>query len=139
LAHIPITNPYIGNDKADAYLHGASSWLMLNVLLGSNLGLGFVFEIKLHGLDLLVTSSGFMGRIFQGADLGLCVPRQLYLLDLKEMPVLVASLQHSVFCCGLCFTYRIDHPALYLNDNYVGLRSTMRHNAEKIISRSIVT
>jgi hypothetical protein len=60
---------------------------MFNVLLGCNLGLGLVLEIKLHRLYFLVTSSRFVGRIVQGTDLGLCVPRQLYLLDLKEMPI----------------------------------------------------
>lgn len=66
----------------DAYLHGTPAWLMLNVLLGSNLGLGLFLEVQFHRLYFLVTSSGFVGRIFQGADLGLCVPRQLHLLDL---------------------------------------------------------
>jgi len=76
---------------------------MLNVLLGSNFGLGLLLEVQLHRLYFLVTSSGFVGRIFQRADLGLRVPRQLHLLDLQEVLSLVASCSLLMFRCGLFF------------------------------------
>jgi hypothetical protein len=44
-----------------------------------------------------------VGRIFQRADLGLCVPRQLHLLDLQEVLSLVASCSLLMFRCGLFF------------------------------------
>ena len=90
---------------------------MLNVLLGSNLGLGLLLEVHLHRLYFLVTSSGFVCRIFQGADLGLCVPRQLHLLDLQEMLSLVALCSLLIFCCGLRLWCSTDHPALCPSDN----------------------
>ena len=74
---------------------------MLNVLLGSNLGLGLLLEVQLHRLYLLITSSRFVCRIFQGADLGLGVPRQLHLLDLQEVLSLVDTNSLLIFCCGL--------------------------------------
>lgn len=102
----------------DAYLDGASAWLMLNVLLGCNLWLGLLFEIKFHRLYFLVTSSGFVGRIFQGSDLGLGVPRQFHLLDLKEVPhISVCLCSFLIFCCGLCLGCLTDHPALYPDVN----------------------
>jgi hypothetical protein len=114
MVQIPLTSPQVGNYNVDAYLHGTSARLMFHVFLGSNLGLGLLLEIKLHRLYFLVTSSGFVGRIFQRADLGLCVPRQLHLLDLKEFPVISGFVQPS----GLLLrSVPSDHLALYPNDN----------------------
>ena len=93
---------------------------MLNVLLGCNLGLGLLLEVQLHRLYFLVTSSGFVGRIFQRADLGLRVPRQLHLLDLQKVLSLMASCSLLIFCCGLCPT---DHPALYPITTWIELRT----------------
>lgn len=67
-----------------AYLDGATARLVLYVLLGSDLRLGLLFEIQFHCLYLLVASARFVGRVFQGPDLGLGIPRQLHLLDLKQ-------------------------------------------------------
>lgn len=68
--------------QSESYLDLAPSRLVSHVVLGADFRFGLVLEVELDRLYLLVSPAWFVGCVFQGPDLGLCIPDKLFLLYL---------------------------------------------------------